>query len=259
MKILLALIAICYSLTATAGVGSFAVGYMVGKSGNKSRSGYSNKVPPTEIQELRDKVIGGPLRTGWAFDFTSENMVVKIDLSGYNKDLVLKLLNDLTNDGYPVSLSKKQEMIFDWKKDYCSNHDKEKDLKYASLLRRVSDVSRSQVYSYLNCPLLEKLSSTQKEELLGEDFKTGSYLIGGGSWVGYQFEYERHETTYQRIENKTRELKQVAEKYCNMEFKDTTSRVLSHILPMKESYLVKSKSNVEFKDLKFSHKKICGS
>lgn len=258
MKFLLALITICYSLTATAGVGSFAVGYMVGKSGNK-RGGYSNKNSPTEIQELRDKVVGGPMRTGWAFDFTAENMVVKIDLSGYNKELVLKLLNDLTNDGYPVSLSKKQEMIFDWKQDYCSNHDKEKDLKYASLLKRVSDISIRQAYSYLKCPFLEELSSTQKEELLGEDFETGSYLIGGGSWVGYQFEYERHSNTYKRIENKTQQIRKVAEKYCNMEFKDTTSRILSHIFTMKESYLVKSKSNVEIKDLKFSHKKICGS
>lgn len=259
MKFLLTIMLFCYSLTSMAGAGSFAVGYMVGKSGKSRSGGHSNKVPPSEIEELRAKVIGGPMNTGWAFEFSEENMVVDVDLSGYGTDLVLKLMNDLKNDGYPVYLSKNQHLVFDWKKDYCENHEKEKQLIYASLLKRVADVSMNQAYQFLQCPLLKELSRTQQRELMGEDFETGSYLIGGGSWIGYQHEYERHHNTYKRIEDKTQSLKQVADKYCNMKFKDSTSKFLSHIFSMKEEYLTKSSSKVEIKDLKFSRKRICGT
>lgn len=257
MKYLILSISLLFSVTSWAGVGSFALGYVVGKSGSKKNT-YTNKYTPSELEELRNKVVGRPFESGWAFDFNESKMTTVVNVSGYNKDLVLKLLNDLQNDGYPVSLSKKQELVFDWKKEYCSEHEVKKDMKYLTLLKRVADVSRNQVYTFFQCPFFQKLSNLQRYELLGEDFETGSYLIGGGSWVGYQFEYEKSSTSFKNIESKTDFLKQMAEKYCNMKFKDTTSKILSHIFPLKEKYLIKSTNNYKIQDLKFSYKKICG-
>lgn len=256
MKYLVTLI-ICISSFAHAGVGSFAVGYIIGKSGKKTTHVTSQK-NVSEIEELKNKIIGYSMNRGWAFQFEDNDMVVKIDLSNYDPKLVLKVFNDLKNDKYPVSI-KNGVMIFNWKKDYCENYEEEKPLRYSSLLKQVADVSLIQAYHYLNCPFLQSLSKYQREELLGEDFKTGSYIIGGGSWVGYESTYKEHRNSYKDIETKTQELKAVAEKFCNIRFKDTTSKVLSYVFPLKESYFVKDESfKVKIKDIKYSYKKVCG-
>lgn len=45
-----------------------------------------------------------------------------------------------------------------------------------------------------------------------------------------------------------------------MEFKDTKNQILSHILLLKEEYLIKSRDkNYHVEDLKISYQKICNS
>lgn len=258
MKYFLMAMILGLSTTTYAGVGSFALGYMIGKSKNKKSTSSTIQYAPSEIEELKNKIIGGAMSRGWAFDFNEDNLKVEVQLANYNQDLVLQVLNDLKNDKYPVSLNKNGNLVFDWKTEYCENNQVDKPLGYKTLLKVVADTSLFQVYNYFQCPFLQKLSDTQKRELIGKDFNTDSYMIGGGRWVEYQFVYERYQNTYQKIETKTQELKAVAEKYCNMKFKDSTSKVLSHVLTLKESYLTKDSNNeVKLADLKYSHKRIC--
>lgn len=256
-KLILFTIMISVSVS-QAGLGSFAAGYVVGKHNSKKVVKTYYESESTELKELTDKIIGTRLNSGWAFNFSPENMKVEIDLSGYEPNLVRKVVNDLLNNHYPVSLKKNNQLVFDWKKEYCDNYTSVTQLKFHSLLKRVSDISRTQAYNYTNCPFLSKeLSKNQRYELLGDKFEEGHYLIGGGSWVGYEHIYEHWKNSYQKIEETTTQIKLVAEKYCPMSFKDTKSKILGSILKMKEEYLYDTNQKIKVKDLEFSYDRLC--
>jgi hypothetical protein len=216
-----------------------------------------------DVSDIKSRILGNGVEVGLGFQFGEEhlnnsvdnkdNLDVSVGLASEAASTVNEVFSELKKEHYPVSL-KHKTITFSWTQYYCSHYDNPIPDEFAYLTRYVVKKAMERIASnlYENCPIMEDLGYDLQEKIFGKE------LVRRDHRIEYQSELEKSNITFHEIEDIHRRLNQIAQNRCDLDFKNTTSKLQGLILGFNPDQLtIRYQNSTKKKSPEYSFQRFC--